>query len=416
MSAAIISQGDEILSGKVPDSNFPFLAQELAKIGITVQTHLTLGDSTADLTRAISSLSVTSELVLVTGGLGPTEDDVTRFALAEALGSPLELDQRALEQIEQHFARIKRAMNPANRVQAMIPAAGRVIENAWGTAPGIVAKLGKTHIFALPGVPHEMRAMFAERVEPELRELGLAGSAVLSRSLHCCGAGESDIFELIKDHMHRPANPQVGITANDGVITVGIVARADSPGKALELLQEKSQQIRSRLGDYYFGQDQQSLAQVVGQMLVDKKQSLALAESCTGGLIGKLLTDGPGASEFLLADLVTYANQAKVELLSVPEDILQKHGAVSVQCAQAMAQGVIARTGADLALAITGIAGPDGGTSEKPVGLVFIALARKDPSSQSVDIEVKEWRFTGDRQHIRLRASHAALEMLRRAL
>ena len=216
--------------------------------------------------------------------------------------------------------------------------------------------------------------------------------------------------------MHRPTNPQVGITANDGVITVGIVAKGDSAGAALELLKKKSGEIRSRLGDYYFGQDKQSLAQVVGELLVSKKQSLALAESCTGGMIGKLLTDEPGASEFLLADLVTYANEAKVELLGVGEDILEKYGAVSAQCARAMAAGVIDRTGADWALAVTGIAGPDGGTSEKPVGLVFVGIARKDSSGQAVDIEVKEWRFTGDREHIRLRASHGALETLRRAL
>ncbi len=416
MSAAIISQGDEILSGQVPDTNFPFLARKLAKIGIAVQTHLVLGDSPGRLAQAIKSLSASSGLVLLTGGLGPTADDITRYALSEALASPLQLDQPALEQIEQHFARLKRPMSPVNRVQAMIPATARTIENPWGTAPGIAAKLGQTHIFALPGVPHEMRAMFSDRIEPELRRLGLAESAIVSRSLHCCGAGESDIFSLIKDLMARPENPQVGITAKDGVITVGITARADSPAAALELLDEKSRRICSRLGQFLFGRDQQTLAQVLGELLVRKNQSLALAESCTGGLIGKLLTDVPGASKFLLADLVTYANQAKIQLLGVPEKILEKHGAVSADCARAMAAGAIARTGADWALAVTGIAGPDGGTSEKPVGLIFIALARKDSSGKPVDIDVQECRFTGDRQHIRLRASHAALDCLRRAL
>ncbi|MCK4850882.1 MAG: competence/damage-inducible protein A, partial [Phycisphaerae bacterium] len=191
MSAGIISQGDEILSGQVQDSNFPFLAQKLAKLGITVQAHLVLGDSAGRLTQAIKNLSASCQLVLVTGGLGPTADDITRYALSEALGSPLQMDQSALGQIEQYFARLKRPMSPVNRVQAMIPAAARSIENSWGTAPGIAAKLGQTHIFALPGVPHEMRAMFSDRIEPELRRLRLAESAIVSRSLHCCGAGES---------------------------------------------------------------------------------------------------------------------------------------------------------------------------------------------------------------------------------
>ena len=416
MSAGIISQGDEILSGQVQDTNYPFLARELAKLGIAIQSHLVLGDSADRLAQAIRGLSGTSEVILLTGGLGPTEDDVTRYALSEVLASPLQLDEPALAQIEQHFARLKRPMSSVNRVQAMIPAAARIIENRWGTAPGIAAKLGQTHIFALPGVPHEMRAMFAECIEPELRRLGLAESAIVSRSLHCCGAGESDIFNLIKDLMHRSENPQLGITANDGIITVSITARADSPGAALGLLEEKAGEISSRLSQYLFGQDQQSLAQVVGEILVSKNQSLAVAESCTGGLIGKLLSDAPGSSKFFLADLVTYANQAKIQLLTVPESILDKHGAVSAEGARAMANGAIARTGVDWALAVTGIAGPDGGTSEKPVGLVFIALARKDSSGKPVDIDVQECRFTGDRQHIRLRASHAALDSLRRAL
>ena len=352
----------------------------------------------------------------MTGGLGPTADDITRYALSEALESPLEMDGRAVMQIEEYFARLDRRLNEVNRVQAMIPRGGRAIENCWGTAPGIAAELGQAHIFALPGVPHEMRAMFSERIAPELRELGLAGSAVVSRSLQCSGAGESDIFELIRELMGRGENPQVGITANDGVISVGITARGDSAELAWELLEEKSGEICSRLGEYVFGRDEQSLGQVVGERLISRNQSLAVAESCTGGLIGKLLTDVPGASEFLLADVVTYGNRAKIELLGVAKNILNKHGAVSAECARAMVAGVIERMGADWGMSVTGIAGPGGGTSEKPVGLIYIGMAGKNLSGWAVGVDVREFRFRGDRGHIRLRASHAALDLLRRGL
>ena len=417
MAAGIISLGDEVLSGQVLDSNFPFLARELGKLGIRVERHLALGDSVGEVAEGVKRLCGECGLVILTGGLGPTADDITRYALSEVLESPLEMDEGALEQIEKHFARLNYTMSEVNRVQAMIPRGARAIENRWGTAPGIAAKFGGAYIFALPGVPHEMRKMFGESVEPGLRELGLAEGAVVYRSLHCCGAGESSMSDLIKDLMQRPRNPQVGITANDGVISVGISARGDSAELTWKLLEKTSGEICSRLGEYVFGRDEQSLGQVVGEMLVGRGESLAVAESCTGGLIGKMLTDAAGASEFLVADLVTYANRAKVELLGVGEDILDKYGAVSGECARAMAAGVIERTGADWGLSVTGIAGPGGGTNEKPVGLVYVGVGRKDSSGGAVvGVDVREFRFMGDRRHIRLRAGHAALDLLRRAL
>ena len=416
MSAGIISVGDEILSGQVQDTNFPFLASQLARLGITVQSHLTVGDCRKRLTQALGNLCSDCQLVLLTGGLGPTGDDITRYALSEALGSPLQMDQQSLQQIEQFFSQINRPMIEVNRIQAMIPASARAIENSCGTAPGIAAKLGQTQLFALPGVPHEMRAMFSRYVEPALQQLGLAGRAILSSKLHCCGTGESNIFDLIRDLMEASSNPQVGITAQDGIISVQITARADSPQAATAMLEEKRGLIASRLGEYLFGQDEQTLAQAVGELLIRKNQTLALAESCTGGLMAKNLTDMPGASKFFVADLVAYANQAKTRLLGVPEEVINRHGAVSPECAEAMALGAIRRSGADWALAVTGIAGPAGGTEEKPVGLVYLGLARKDPADQATLIAVKEWRFSGDRRHIRARISAAGLNMLRQAL
>ena len=258
--------------------------------------------------------------------------------------------------------------------------------------------------------------MFAGQVLPELARLGLTGKGIVSTRIHCFGAGESDIFNLIDDLMPRPANPQVGITAHDGVITVSITALEDTPEMGRQMLAEAGQTICLRLSDYVFGRDEQTLAQVVGRMLIAKRQSLALAESCTGGLIGKMLTDTPGASEFFLADLVTYAKSAKIALLSVPEAAIETHGSVSPQCAEAMAAGAVERTGADWALAVTGIAGPDGGSEQKPVGLVYIGLAQKGQDGKGRLLEVRESRFPAGREHVRTRTALTALDMLRRTL
>ena len=416
MSAGIISVGDEILAGRTQDTNFPFIAEHLHRLGIAVDAHLTTADCRARLTQAISQLCRTCRLVLITGGLGPTSDDITRYALADVLACPLQMHQKALKRIEEHFARLNRPMAQVNRVQAMIPAFADIIENSCGTAPGIAARLDETHIFAMPGVPHEMRAMFAGHLEPRLRKLGLAERAILTTRLHCCGTGESNIFALIEDLMDRSGNPQVGITVQDGIITVAISAHADSSEAAQLLADEKSRLIAARLGEFLFGRDEQTLPQVVGELLIRKKQTLALAESCTAGLIAKLITDSPGASNFFLADLVTYSNQAKTFLLGVPEELLAQYGAVSPQCARAMAEGAVSRTGADWTLAVTGIAGPDGGTEEKPVGLVYIALAKKTPDNRPEIIEVRALKFSGDRLHLRARIAVAALDILRRAL
>lgn len=416
MSAGVISVGDEILSGQVQDTNFPFLARQLGQLGIDVREQLTVGDDRQRLSRAIDRIRRSCDLVLITGGLGPTSDDLTRYSLSDVLSSPLELDEEALGQIEERFRRLKREMAPVNRIQAMMPASARAIENPVGTAPGIAAEINGTHIFALPGVPHEMRKMFAEQIEPELARLGLAGKAIVSTRIHCFGTGESNIFSLIDDLMPRPANPQVGITAHDGVITVSITAQADTPQIGRQMLDETSRSICLRLSEYVFGRDDETLAQVVGRMLIANRQSLVLAESCTGGLIGKMLTDLPGASEFFVADLVTYANSAKTALLSVPDPIIETHGSVSPECAEAMARGAIERTGADWALAVTGIAGPDGGSAQKPVGLVYIGLAEKNQAGKGRLLEVRESRFPGSREHIRTRTALTALDMLRRTL
>ncbi len=416
MSAGIISVGDEMLSGRTQDTNFPFLARQLHLMGITVDAHLTVPDCRRRLAEALSQLCQSCQLVLITGGLGPTSDDITRYSLTDVLSSPLQMHQEALHRIEAIFARLSRPMAQANRIQAMIPASADIIVNSCGTAPGIAAKLDDTHIFALPGVPHEMRTMFADHVEPAIKQLGLAERAIVSIRLHCCGIGESDIFALIEDLMDRSGNPLLGITVQDGIITINITAHADSPQAAQLLADEKNRLLASRLGQFLFGRDDQTLPQLVGEMLIRKKQTLALAESCTGGLIAKLLTDIPGSSRFFLADLVTYSNQAKISLLGVPEEVLTQHGAVSPQCAHAMAAGAASRTDADWTLAVTGIAGPDGGTEEKPVGLVYIALAKKKPPNKADIVDVKELKFTGTRDHIRSRVAVISLDILRRAL
>ena len=416
MSAAIISVGHELLSGRTQDTNFPFLARQLHLMGINVRSHLTVPDSRERLAQAISSLCHSHQLVLITGGLGPTSDDVTRFALSDALASPLQLHPQALQQIQDIFARMNWPMAKINRVQAMIPASADIIPNSCGTAAGIAATLNDTRIFAMPGVPHEMRTMFTDHLAPAIAQLGLAQSSNAVTYLHCCGAGESNIFALIEDLMDRDGNPLLGITVSDGIITVSITASADSPQDAQRLLDEKTRLVESRLADFIFGRDDQTMPGVVADLLIQNNQTLALAESCTGGLIGKMLTDIPGSSTFFLADLVTYSNQAKIDLLGVPPEVLDTHGAVSAACASAMALGAITRTSSDWSLSVTGIAGPDGGSPDKPVGLVYIALARNTSADGPQLLDVKELHFTGTRPHIRSRVATTALDLLRHAL
>jgi len=337
--------------------------------------------------------------------LGPTDDDLSRQALAKFLGAELELHNDLLEKIEKIFAGRDRPMPERNKIQAYIPAGARALANI-GTAPGIMAESEGKLFFALPGVPMEMERMFAESVLPELERFA-GGQAVVVKKLKCFGAGESTIAELLGTMMRRGRNPLINCTVSSGIITLHIIASSEDKEKAGQMVEKDEKLLQSTFGEFIYGVGDQSLAQVVGEKLTQQKKTIALAESCTGGLVAKLLTDIPGSSKYLTCGWITYSNQAKMSELGVPADMIQGYGAVSEQVARAMAIGARKKAGTDYAISITGIAGPTGGTEQKPVGLVYIGVDSEN------GCDTKRCLFFGNRRFIRLRAAQTVLNILR---
>jgi nicotinamide-nucleotide amidase len=408
MDAVILSIGTELTFGQTVDTNSAWLSRRLAEVGIPVLMHATVPDDLEPIRAEIVRAAGLADLVIVTGGLGPTEDDLTRHALAAAMGVELEFRAPMLEQIRAFFAARKREMPDSNRLQAMFPVGSEAVENTCGTAPGIHARCGKATVFVMPGVPREMQVMFERDLLPGLTAAG-GGAVILPRTLHTFGAGESDIGTRILDLMQRGRNPLVGTTAQQLIIGVRIHAHGQTRAAAEALLESTTDEIKRRLGPLVFGQDADTLAVAVGRLLKARGRTVATAESCTGGLLAGSFTDVPGSSAYFLDGVVTYSNAAKTELLGVPAELLARHGAVSPQVAEAMAVGCRARLHSDYALSITGIAGPDGGTPEKPVGLVYIGLA------DAAGCEVSERRLgeTLTRSEIRDRTCKLALDKLR---
>ncbi len=407
MTAIILAVGDELVSGQTVDSNSAHLARELAALGIPVVRHETLGDDCDAIARALRRAARDAEIVIASGGLGPPADDVTRQALAEALGEPLVLDENQLAAIEQFFARRGRTMIEANRVQAMAPASARLIDNRVGTAPGIRATLDEADVFIVPGVPHEMRWMFEHAIAPALPR---RDGVVLHRVIHTFGRGESDIASEIHDLMARGRSPAVGTTVAAGLVSIRVVCRASSVELAEEMFAREREEICRRCGELVVGEGDATMATVVGEWLRREGHTLASAESCTGGLLGEMLTETPGASEYFLGGIVAYDNRVKRDLLGIDDALLAEHGAGSEPVALAMATAARERLGATWGIGITGIAGPGGGSEEKPVGLVFTALAGPDGALARRHV------YPGDRGRVRLRSALSALNMLRLAL
>jgi len=404
--ASIVSIGNELLSGQTIDTNIGYLSRELLSIGVPVVSSYTVGDEIAAIVRALRLAGGDADIILVTGGLGPTDDDVTRQAFAEFLGAELEIRRELLEEIQEFFTRRGLEMPEINRIQAYIPAGAKALANKLGTAPGIMAEANGKVFVAMPGVPSEMKQMFAESVLPGMRQLASA-QAVVVRKVRCCGAGESAIAEMLGDLMQRGRNPLINSTPESGIITLHIIATAESKSAAEQMAEEDERLLRKLLGTLVYGTGEQSLAEVVGAELTRRGKSIAVAESCTGGLTAKLLTDASGASNYFMQGWVTYSNDAKTSLLGVPKGLIDRCGAVSEEVARAMAQGARDNAGSDYAIGITGIAGPTGGTEQKPVGLVYICIDSGDES------EVSRCQLSGTRESIRLRAAQTALNLLR---
>jgi nicotinamide-nucleotide amidase len=427
MKAIILSIGDELTLGQTLDTNSQWLAQQLTAIGHKPVAHLTVADDQLAIQTAIEESVGRCDALIVSGGLGPTEDDLTRQALAAFLNQPLELIPAALKNVERFFRLLKRDMPERNKIQAMLPHGTEMIENTAGTAPGIYCNYQsgdqKTlcQIFIMPGVPKEMKIMFERSVAPKLAgaetgraDPGFSGGVILSKTLHTFGLGESAIAEKLGDLMRRDRNPSVGTTVSDGYVSLRINAYFATRDEAQRVLEQTEQACRAALGDLIWGEDGQSLPLVVGAMLASSHKTITTAESCTGGSLAKYLTDVPGSSAYFKQGWVTYSNEAKTELLGVDPTHIKGHGAVSGAVAREMAVGGLRRAVADFALAISGIAGPEGGTPEKPVGTVCIALAHlKAGAGDAVEAHARTFIFPGDREMIRDRTAKMALTMLR---
>jgi len=407
MRAEIIATGSELLSGGVVDTNTVFLSEELLDIGIETAFKTIVGDDEKDMEDAVRIARERVDVILVTGGIGPTEDDITRRAIARVLKKRLVLSDDALKAVKAVFK--AKEYPAANDRQALIPAGARLLGNPVGVAPGFVLVEDEKFVAVLPGVPAEMQAMFREHLRPALEE-HFGGKAVIRRKvLHTCGLSESKVNELIQDIL-KQKRPAVGLTARDTSVDIRIVAHEGSGARSRSTMERTEAEIRKKLGDTVYGVDGQEMEEIVGALLLQRKMTLAVAESCTGGLIGARITNIAGSSAYFERGVVVYSNAAKTELLGVPADLIERHGAVSREVAKAMAQEMRERARTDLGLAITGIAGPSGGTPEKPVGLVYIALATAG------GVTTTENRFLGTRTQVRQRSAQTALDMVRRYL
>jgi nicotinamide-nucleotide amidase len=409
MRCEILSTGDEVLTGAIIDTNAAFLADEMGSLGFEVARHTTVGDDRTALEAAFRQLGAGADVVLCTGGLGPTVDDLTTEVAAQILGAELRLDEAALAYMEGLWKARGRAMPENNRKQAMIPAPAEVLQNPIGTAPGFAVTIDRARFFFMPGVPREMKKMFAEQVVPRLEALRAEPTVFEVRVFRSFGLTESGADQALAGLEGRFPEVKLGFRAHFPEIMIKLTVKGPDVAAARARLEAASAEVRQRIGANIFSEGP-PIEEVVGEALRREKATLATVESCTGGMVAQMITSIAGSSDYFGRGFVTYSNQAKMDLVGVSEDILREHGAVSEPCARAMAEGARARAGATHALAITGIAGPGGGTPDKPVGLVFVGLATPDRTV------VRRIRWPGQREQVRTISAMVALDMLRRAL
>lgn len=407
MDAEIIAVGSELLTPQRVDTNSLFLTEKLNALGIEVRFKTVVGDDRERLADVFRTALGRSQLIILSGGLGPTEDDVNRDVVAEVLERPLHEVTEIRRQIEKRFLRLGRQMSDNNLRQALVPEGAEWIENKNGTAPGLWIEHGGILIVLLPGPPWELEAMFESACVPRLASRS-GGERIRTRLIKVVGLPESEVDQRIAPLYREYRNPSTTILASLGSIEIHLRARAASAEEAEALLAPLADKIEVALGEHVYSTQGETLEEIVGMYLTMKQKTVAAAESCTGGLLAERLTRTPGSSNFFLGGAVCYSNDLKTKLAGVPDILMAEHGAVSKSVAQAMAEGIRRRSGASLGVGITGVAGPGGGSPEKPVGLVFIALADERGT------QVREFRFPGNRERIRLWASTAALEIIRR--
>lgn len=409
-SAEILAIGTEMLLGDLVDTNTAWLSRRLAALGTGIYRHTTVGDNRERIVAAMREAASRADLVITTGGLGPTSDDLTNECLALATGRKMVEYPEAREHVDEMFRRFGREPTPSNYKQALFPEGTQLIPNPLGTAMGALLECGDTLFATLPGVPPEMMGMFEETVEPLIRSR--SEGAIVSKTLWFAGMGESALAERVQDFLDA-TDPTVAPLAGQGKVRLRITTRAATTEEAEEKIKPVAEEILSRLGDYYFGEDEETLESAVGRLLKERGATLALAESCTGGLLAKRLTDVAGSSAYFKEGFITYSNESKERLLKVPHELLVEHGAVSEPVAEAMAEGARKVAETDYGLSVTGIAGPDGGTEEKPVGLVWIGIS--DPEGAfAKKLNLSAW--SRSREAIRERSANAAFDLLRQHL
>ncbi len=408
MNAELIAVGTEILLGDIVNTDAQVISRGLSELGINVYYQTVVGDNPERLEKVVEAARGRADIIITTGGLGPTLDDLTKETLAGAFGKTLVLHCPSLESIRGFFKRIGREMTPNNEKQALLPEGCTVFENKWGTAPGCAFESGGKHVIMLPGPPGECAPMWRQCAMPYLRKL--AGGHIESKCVRVFGLGESNMEYILHDMMAEMTNPTVAPYAKTSECFVRVTAKGSGKEECEKLIAPVIGKIMGLIGEYVYGVDVDSLEQAVADRLREKKLTLAVAESCTGGLLSKRITDIPGCSDFYLGGVCSYANEVKMRVLGVREETLGTVGAVSKDTAEQMAEGVAKLLGSDIGVGITGIAGPGGGTEEKPVGLVYISVWKEGRAV------TKELRSALGRGRVRMQAASTALDMVRRGL
>lgn len=410
MKAEIISIGTELLLGDILDTNSRYLAKKLSALGIDLYFQNTVGDNPKRLSFLLKQALRRSDIVITTGGLGPTVDDITLETIAAVSRRRLTFKNKILSGIKKHFKKRKLTMPEINKRQAYIPQGATALENKNGTAPAIVLAVKGKLLVSLPGPPFELIPLFEEKVIPIFKKRFNLKEIILSRTLKITGLSESAVAEKITDLLKLKPPLTLGIYAHMAEVDLKITAKAKNKKSALKKITKIEKTILGRLGKYIFGKDSETLEACAGKLLRSSKKTVAVAESCTGGLISNRITDVPGSSRYFPLAIIAYSNREKTKLLGIPDELIKKYGAVSKKIASLMAENIRKIASSDIGLGVTGIAGPSGNTSAKKVGLVYIALSFKEKTI------VKEFRFLGERKEIKFKTSSAALDMVRRHL
>ncbi|MBK9154076.1 MAG: competence/damage-inducible protein A [Chloracidobacterium sp.] len=408
-SAEIVAVGSELLTPLKAETNSLWLTGELNSAGVDVLLKTVVGDDEARLEEALRDALKRSDIVVTTGGLGPTEDDITRPVAARAVDRELKYHEELEAELRERFKRWGREMPEINKRQAFVVEGAEILPNPNGSAVGMLLEFDRKLLVVLPGPPREMRPMYRDHVAERIKRLG-GGTIAVRRLLRVSGMGESAVDEAIAPIYRSYADVETSILFTRAEVEVHLAARSNDPAAAEAILDELSERIAEKLGLAVISTNGESIEEIVGRMLSERGETLAVAESCTGGLIGMRLTEVPGSSRYFVEGAITYSNDAKKSALGVPEAVLSDHGAVSAETAEAMARGIRERANAFYGISVTGIAGPDGGSAEKPIGTVFIGY------SDGVETHSVRFVFPGDRELVRWRSSQAALDYLRRRL